>query len=389
MKMISKYESFWSKNFILLLLSNGLLFMIFDMLVPTLPLFAQKIGCSAPQIGIVVGSFTISSMIIRMFASKFILFFNQKYILLTSILLCMTATACYEFATGFFILIAFRLLHGLGHGISSTYFATMAAEELPPQKLGEGLGYFGVGETICMSVAPMIGLTILNKFNFTVLFIFGAVILLISAAMLLGTNYKRRKKRPVPQSKNKKESIKSIEKMIWPQCLLILLIGIVVSGIMSYLSLYAASQKIDSVAWFFFIAAIAGLFIRIISGKIFDRKGPIFVLLPSGIGLIFAMLLIAYVRSEVMLNMAGLFYGVAFGAIFPAVQAWVITKVDVAIREEAVGLFFNGGLGLGSFILGIIIDITSYHAMYLSLILFIVAYLGLCLYIGSTPKKAD
>lgn len=388
--MLAKRESFWTKNFILLLLSNGLLFMVFDMLVPTLPLFAQRIGCTAPQIGIVVGSFTISAMIIRLFASKFLAFFNQKYILLTSVLLCMLATACYEIATGFSILIAFRLLHGFGHGISSTYFATMSAEELPPHKLGEGLGYFGVGETICISVAPMIGLAILNKFNFTILFILGSAILLLSAIMLLFTKDKKPQATPVP--KNKKNTLKIIEKKILPQCILILLIGIVISGIMSYLSLYAEQQQINNVAWFFFIAAISGLFIRIISGRIFDRKGPIYVLIPSGICLIMAMLLIAYAQTEFILNIAGLFYGVAFGAIFPTIQAWVISKVDVSSREEAVGSFlnfFDFGLGFGAFILGVIINMTSYKSMYLILILFILTYMGLSTYIDPPKRKSN
>lgn len=390
--MVSKRESFWTKNFILLLISNALLFMIFDMLVPTLPLFAQRIGCNAPQIGMVVGSFTISAMLIRLFASRFMLLFNKKYILLVGILLCMLATACYELATGFFALIAFRLLHGLGHGVSSTYFATMASEELPYNRLGEGMGYFGVGETVCMSVAPIIGLAILNKFNFTALFIFGAFILLLSAIMLLCTSYKKFEKIPVYKNDNKKAPIKLIEKRVLPQCILILIIGIVISGVMSYLSIYAEQQKINNVAWFFFIAAISGIFIRIISGKVFDRKGPIYVLLPCGICLIIAMILIAYSRSELMLNTAGLFYGVAFGAIFPVVQAWVISKVDESSREEAVSSFLNFfdlGLGVGSLILGIIIDMTSYKSMYLTLILFIAAYMGLSIYIEKSKRKVN
>lgn len=381
--MNTKYESFWTKNFILLIISNALLFMVFDMLVPTLPLFAQSIGCSTSQVGIVVGVFTLSSMFIRMFASSLMLILKKKYILLIGVLFCMLATTGYGFAVNLFTLVVFRLLHGLGHGVASTYFNTLALEELPPNRLGEGIGYFGVGETICTSVAPIIGIAILNKFNFNVLFTTGAAILLLSALMLLNTKDRSVTKAALLQNKLGKTPIKLIEKKVLPQCLLILLIGIVISGVMSYLAIFAKQQGIDNVAYFFFVAAISGVFIRVISGKIFDQKGPIFVLIPSGFCLIIGMLIIAFSKSEIMLNISGLFYGVAFGAIFPAVKAWVINKVDANNKEDAISSFFNFfdlGLGVGSFVLGAMIEATSYQSMYLISILFIIIYMILSVY---------
>lgn len=117
---------------------------------------------------------------------------------------------------------------------------------------------------------------------------------------------------------------------------------------MSFLALYAKHQGIGNVVWFSFIAAMTGIFIRVISGKVFDRKGPVYVLLPCGFSLILAMILIAYSRSELLLNVSALFYGVAFGAIFPAVQAWVISMVEPESKEIAVSTFLNFfDLGVG------------------------------------------
>lgn len=168
--MNTKNKSFWTRNFILILISNALLFMAFEMLVPTLPLFAESVGCTTSQIGLVAGSFTISSLIIRLFVNRLMYIMNKKYILLIGILICTLITGSYMFADCLLVLLAFRLVHGLGFGIATTYYATLASEQLPRKKLGEGMGYFGVGETICMSVGPMIGIEILNKAGFSGMF---------------------------------------------------------------------------------------------------------------------------------------------------------------------------------------------------------------------------
>lgn len=386
-----KNQSFWTKDFILLLISNALLFMTFEMLIPTLPLFVETIGGTPSQIGMIIGAFTISALLIRMFSSRLMLVMNKKHILLMGVLICMLATGSYMFSGSLIAVLIFRLIHGIGFGISSTYYATLASEQLPHSRLGEGMGYFGVGETVCISVGPMLGIAILNKSSFNGLFITGAAILLLSALILLGITPHPLEKMVLSKNKYKKKiPTKFIEKRILPQCFLILLIGVVVSGIMSFLPLFAKQQGIINVVWFFFIAAITGIFIRVISGKIFDQKGPLYVLIPCGLILIIAMILIACTKSELILNISALFYGVAFGAIFPAVQAWIINEVEIERRENAVSLFLNFfdiGIGGGSLLLGLIVEVTSYQAMYLSLILFIIVYLILAACILKYKKK--
>lgn len=384
-----KRKTYWTKNFIFLLISNALLFMIFEMLTPTLPLLAESIGCNPSQIGLVIGAFTISAMIARPLCSIFSNFMNKKYILFLGVLITMLATASYMFSTSMITFIILRLIHGFGFGIATTYYVTLASEELPQNSIGEGMGYFGLGETICMSIGPMIGIALLNKFGFKGLFTSGAVTLFIALLQILGITRHKMSKDDLSENEAGQISYKLIEKKVLLQSLLIFLLGIVLSGVMTYLSLFAKQQGIKSVAWFFFIAAITGIFIRVGSGKIFDKKGPSYVLIPSAIFLIIGMILIAYSRSELQLNIAGIFYGVAFGAIFPAIQAWVLSVIEVKDRENAMSTFLNCfdiGIGSGAILLGIVVQATSYKTMYLLSIIFIIAFLVLTIYLCKYKK---
>lgn len=390
-------SSIWSKDFILLMIANALLFMMFEMLLPTLPLFVESIGGSPSQIGLVTGVFMLSAIIIRPFSSTLLRYFHKKHLLLVGVLICMTATALYPFSGTLVALLLFRLLHGFGFGVATTMFATAASEQLPMKKMGEGMGYFGVGETIAISLGPLVGIWMLQHFDYTGLFLTGALILLMSAFMtlILSNSNAANSEDVVNQSKSKKfqdegQRFKWVESRVLLQGMLILLIGVVAGGVMSFITLFAKERGLNNAAWFFFVVAITSLLIRLVSGKIFDTKGPVVILVPSGISIIIAIASIAYAETEIQLLIAAIFYGIGFGSVFPAIQAWAISAVDEASREDAVATFFNCfdlGIGGGSLLLGMIAGATSYQSMYLISIILVVVYMAITLGYSLRSRK--
>lgn len=392
-----KPKSIWNKNFIFLMISNALLFMMFEMLLPTLPLFVESIGGTPSQIGLVTGAFMLSAILIRPFSSRLLQLFSKKQLLITGVLICTAATAFYPFSGTLIVLLAFRLMHGFGFGIASTMFATAASEQLPMKRMGEGMGFFGVGETIAISVGPLVGIWMLQHFNYIGLFLTGSFILLLSALMTLA--YSQSGTQTQPQAKNKSDAnqnrekhhqFKWFEKRVLVQGVLILLVGIVAGGVMSFIALLAKERGFTNAAWFFFVVAIASLLIRLISGKLFDSKGAVFVLIPSGISLIIAIVSIAYAHTELELLIAAVFYGIGFGSIFPAIQSWVISLVDQESREDAVATFFNCfdlGIGGGSLLLGVLAGVSSYQFMYLISSLLVVIYLLILIGYSLVVKK--
>ncbi|PAD23672.1 MFS transporter [Niallia circulans] len=386
---MNKEKSFWSKNFTLLLLSNALLFLAFEMLVPTLPLLVESIGSGPSQVGMTIGIFTLSALVARPFCYALTFYLDKKYLLIIGVLITFLSTWGYLLSTNLTSLIVLRLVHGFGFGIATTFFATLASEQLPHNRMGEGIGYFGVGETISMSIGPMIGIALLNKYDFDGLFTSGAAILFIAVLLVFGITRKRMNITPIRDNASKKITYKLFKKKVLPQSLLIFFIGLVVSGVITYISLFAKHQGITNVAWFFFISALTGILIRVASGKIFDKKGPSYVLIPSGISLIIGIVLVANSYSELLLNIAGIFYGVAFGAIFPAIQAWVLNIVEPRDREDAMSTFYNCfdiGIGVGAMLLGLVVQATSYKTMFLLSTIFVIAFMSLTIYLGRNSK---
>ncbi len=56
-----------------------------------------------------------------------------------------------------------RMLQGLGFSAVTTASATAAADVLPVERLGEGIGYYGLGQAFAMSVGPAIAIALVSS----------------------------------------------------------------------------------------------------------------------------------------------------------------------------------------------------------------------------------
>lgn len=379
----------WSRTFILIMVANALLFMVFEMMLPTLPLFVSRLGGSTSQIGLVTGIFMFSAILIRPFAAKLAARFDKKYLLAIGLAICALMTGGYYLSTGIGMLLVFRLLHGVGFGLATTYFATLATASIPRERRGEGMGYFGVGETVAVSIGPLIGTAILMKYDFQSLFFGGALVLLLALVMTLMI---ARSPKESIDATHAETPFKLIEKRVLFPSLLIMLVGIVAGSIMSFIALYAIDQGFTAVvAWFFFIVAAAGFLVRLVSGRMFDRFGPGSVLVPSALFIMAGLWLITQSGGEAMFLGSAVLYGFGFGAVFPAIQTWCVNLVGEHEHEDAMASFFNFfdlGIGGGSMILGLVASAFSYEVVYNVAIGVMVVYL--LLYAGyamRTGKK--
>ncbi|WP_230633080.1 MFS transporter [Paenibacillus athensensis] len=72
-----------------------------------------------------------------------------------------------------------RLLHGIGWGISTTAYGTMAAVLIPAARRGEGMSGWGFGMALTMAFGPLLGNALLSAYGF------GAVVTVSAALTLL------------------------------------------------------------------------------------------------------------------------------------------------------------------------------------------------------------
>jgi MFS family permease len=370
-------ERLWSSDFVLLTLSNLLLFFGFQMLLPTLPVYVAYLGGDNSAIGLVIGIFTISAILIRPFTGAALDFMGRKLILFIGLAVCFVAIGAYYWATTIFLLLLLRIVHGAGWGTSTTTYGTIASDMIPAARRGEGMGYFGLGSTLAMALGPMIGIWVMKSFGFGLLFL----ISLLSTLCSMGLTKWMTIPAPVRNPKTQGE-IPFHEKFLEQKALfpafLVLLMGVTYGGIISFITLYGKEAGISNVGWFFLTNALFLFVVRPLAGKVFDQKGHVWVLVPGAVFGIIGLYLLSTTSSLAELILSAIFYGIGFGAIQPSLQAWTIQRVLPFRRGVANATFYSGfdlGIGGGAMILGPVAQMTNYAHMYRFSCIFFVIYL--------------
>ena len=360
----------WSRDFILTMLSSSSSFFGVQILYPVLPLFLMEIGASPREVGIGIGLFTLSAVVARPFTVWGAKRWGRFFMVILGTLITTLAIVSYYWTDSVLMFLIPRISHGFGFGITTTIFASVVSDILPKEQRGEGMGYFGLGTSLSMMVSPFLGIWLVQTQGFYPMFMTATSAQVIAFGMIFAMS---RKVWPFSASRGVISETKTVSKegwfpqKLWLPGLLTLLMGLGVGGILGYSTVYAKVEGISGVEYFFLLSASFVFGIRFISGRIFDTKGPYWVFIPSALFLVVSAFLLSFGRTQWLFLVAGGLYGIGNGALFPALQAWMINRVAAEKRTGANALFYNCldiGIGGGLILLGHLADVTSYRTMY-------------------------
>ncbi len=389
-------EKLWTKPFVLLMLSNLFLFLSLEMLLPTLPVFAADKGGSDAQIGMIIGFFTYSAVLLRPFVGMWSERFGKKTLLLAGVVICLIGTASYYAAVTITFMLMLRILHGIGFGIATTLYGTVVSDIIPASRRGEGMGFFGTGNAVAISLGPFLGVWLMEQYGFDVLFIVGACILLVAVLSTSFVKGDTKEERLRIKAESKLADTSLLLRLMEPKALLPsllgLLVGLSLGGVISFITLFGKETGVSNIGYFFLALAISEFLIRFVSGRIFDRQGRFWVLFPAALFCIVGCVMLYFTKGTAMLLLSAVFYGAGFGAIFPALQAWVIDRVEPHRRGVATATFYNAfdiGIGSGAILLGLVASQTNYATMYLVSSVFFVLYLAVYLYYERRLKRSS
>lgn len=154
MPEISKtLQPVFTTNFILVTIINLFVFFSFQMIFPTLPLYIKSLGGTDSVIGLVMGTFMITSLATRPFAGLALDKIGRKQVFIIGLVVLGLSAFAYSLAASVTMIVFIRLLHGFGWGIAGTATSTVAAEIIPRERFGEGMGYFSMANSLSLAIA--------------------------------------------------------------------------------------------------------------------------------------------------------------------------------------------------------------------------------------------
>ncbi|MEH6946761.1 MFS transporter [Bacillus sp. JJ634] len=378
---VSSKEKIWTRDFILICLANFFVFLGFQMTLPTIPLFVESLGGNDRLIGVVVGIFTFSALLIRPFAGQLLETKGRRFVFLAGLTIFILTIGVFGFTTSLILLFAIRVIQGIGWGYSTTASGTIATDLIPAKRRGEGMGYYGLSGNVALAIGPSLGLILVNMISFKELFLICG--LLGAIAWISASTIRYKKAEPIAiAAKTTKWNL--YEKSALQPSILIFFISVTFGGISTFLPLYADQRGVTGIQWYFFIFAAALMTTRIFAGQLYDKHGHKAIYIPSTILISIAMLLLAWMPNNTVLYIAAICYGLGFGALQPALQAWSVEKAAANRKGMANATyfsFFDLGIGFGAILFGQIGYFLDYRSIYitaaLSVLLSIVIYIWL------------
>lgn len=373
-------EPIWTKPFISLFLTNLSVFIVFYGLVSTLPLYAKDaLSRTDEEAGLLMTIFLISAIIVRPFTGKLLDVVGKRKMLLVSLFFYLICTTLYYFITPFGGLLALRFFQGVWFSIVTTAAGSLAADIVPATRRGAGLGYFVMSTNLAVVIGPFIALFVIQTYSYDALFILMSVLMIIGAVISL--LIPKMAIAPV-ESKSKGFTWNDLfEKKALPIAFLASLIAFSYASVLSYLSIYAQEKGLLPLASFFFVVFAAVMLItRPFTGRIFDEKGPAYILIPGFLCFFFGLFILSFMNSAGLFLIAGAFVGLGYGALVPSMQTLAIQSTSHQRSGYATATFFtlfDSGLAVGSYVLGFIAVQMGYRNVYLLSALLVLAVLVL------------
>lgn len=397
----------WTGDFILILAISLLAFVTCQGLNNGTPIYVSYAGGTNAFAGALILEFSLAAALARIFIGGRIDQSSRRKIMIVGAVLLLLGTLGAVALPLLQLQVVFRAVQGFGFGAITTAASTAAADVVPSERLGEGLGYYGLGQSLGMAVGPSLAIALVSFTYHEALFCGMAVLALVLVVLGLACSYEKHPERlaetsayrkaarelrckspgegaPVedstssakasgpgggphelPTGSQKRPGLlkRTFEVAALPGALPMIVSCLGFSIIVNFVSKYGVQQGLAAPGVFFVCAAITMTAVRLAGGRLIDSVKPLRLLaVPIACG-IACFVLLALARGEVWFYVAGGLFGLSMGLAFPLYNTVAVRSSPTERRGAASALYLlanDVGIGIGAVIWGSVIDAIGY-----------------------------
>lgn len=355
----------WSSTFILLLLMNLLNGIAGMMTIPLVAKYALFIEDNLTLASTIAGLMSMVSLVICPFAGAVTDRFNRKQLLIVSNLgygACLVLHACCSTIPA---LIAMRLFTGLFFSVCSVTNVAFCTSFIPKERTGEGLGYVALASVLAQALGPSIGLRLLKIGGYSGAFACAGIFALGCMAVVCAMPYRGETK---PAGKKRKIRFGDLYAGEFTCFLLMTALFSSCNGLVNtYLAIVAEERAIANIGIFFTVYSAFMVILRPLIGKLLDKRGIYFILIPSFVFAAAGMLLIGIGSSLAMLLAASACKALGQGSGTPSMQAHCVKSMDkrrAGVAASTVMIGQNVGNAAAPIIGSFFVGSVGYEGMF-------------------------
>jgi MFS family permease len=269
------------------------------------------------------------------------------------------------------LLIIIRLLNGFAYGIVSTTAATIIAQIVPVSRQGEGISCYSLSSILAMAGGPFLAILLVQYTDYKIIFLCNVILAAIGLVLsFTDIQVVQATSKHLQEGTAKRFNITNyFEFKVIPIGSIAIIIALVYSSVLTFLSLYAVQLHLEKASsYFFLICAIIVLLSRPFSGRLFDAKGANIVLYPSLFILAICMFLYAQVNNGIALLLYGVLFGLGWGNFQSCAQALAVKLTPPHRYGIGTATYFSMyeiGVGTGPYFCGYLVQFMGLRYLYL------------------------
>lgn len=158
-----KQDQLWSPMFVLLIGFTLCCFIVGQGLNSGCSVYLARYGDGAAYAGLLAAVFSVAAGVTRLVSGPIIDSRGRRAVMLVGTVVLVIGTFMPSVNHEGAAFIIARLLQGAGFSAATTAAATAAADVLPKSRMGEGIGFYGLGQAIAMSIGPALALALVSS----------------------------------------------------------------------------------------------------------------------------------------------------------------------------------------------------------------------------------
>lgn len=382
-------ERLWTKNYVLIMLVSMAISVCNYLFFSTIPLYMEKIANTTMYTGIVASAYSLSTLCVRPIIANISDRRGRVGFMVGGSLICACACVLYRYADSSGFLIASRVLHGVGFSITSTVAGAAITEVCPESRTFEGIGYYGLYVVVAQAIGPQIALSLVgdgDMQSYLQLFNVALGMCVASAVFAALVTYPFQKKRketeealPAKEAGTQKQ-IFGFEWSTLRPALILTVVYIAQTGIVSYLSVFAADFSLGNIGWFFTLNAIGTFASRTFSGWIVKRIDKRNLLRICILAMAGCFVYIGSIRTATALLVIAFPLGAVFGLVNVSLHTAIIDNTSKGKKGTASAAYYASldiGYGIGGILMSSVRDAAGAQFIYYAGAVLLMAALGL------------
>ncbi len=348
-------------------------FMTSNMVVtPIIAGYGESLGAAGTLMGTIAGAMSFVSLFCRPIAGNLSDLVSKRLLVASGTLLYIIAGVMYCTARSTGMLIAARMINGLGFACGTVCLATWVSLLLPIRHMGAGMGLYGIVNAVSIAVGPALGIRLHTLIGYRRTFIVALALNICTFVIVLlvknggapartrtgnqGTFRNGAGKVSLHDVRHRLHLNNLVEPRAVPLAMVFMMFAISYFANQSFIVDYIKARNLTvSSELFFVFYAVALLIMRITLKDLFDSKGFRFWLVVCSIAILVMLALLTFMTNNWYLLGAGVAMAAGYGLMSSVTQSQAVVIAGRARSGLANSTYYMGidlGMTLGPILAG-------------------------------------